>query len=47
MRAVPISWNWEIVIMLNVITFLVVTVVLLLPTMIISRINPIKAIRFD
>jgi lipoprotein-releasing system permease protein len=47
MSFVPISWHWEIVAMLNLLTFLVVTVVLLLPTAIISRINPIKAIRFD
>ena len=47
MSFVPISWHWEIVIMLNLLTFLVVTVVLLLPTAIISRISPIKAIRFD
>ena len=47
MSFVPISWHWEIVAMLNLLTFLVVTVVLLLPTAIISRISPIKAIRFD
>ena len=47
MSFVPISWHWEIVAMLNLLTFLVVTVVLLLPTAIISRITPIKAIRFD
>jgi len=47
MSFVPISWHWEIVGMLNLLTFLVVTVVLLLPTAIISRISPIKAIRFD
>lgn len=47
MSFVPISWHWEIVAMLNVLTFLIVTVVLLLPTAIISRISPIKAIRFD
>jgi len=47
MSFVPISWHWEIVAMLNLLTFLVVTVVLLLPTAIISRIAPIKAIRFD
>jgi lipoprotein-releasing system permease protein len=47
MSFVPVSWHWDIVLFLNIITFLVVTVVLLLPTMIISRINPIKAIRFD
>lgn len=47
MSVVPISWHWEVVIGLNVLTFSVVTVVLLLPTVIISKINPIKAIRFD
>ncbi len=47
MSFVPISWHWEIVGMLNLLTFFVVTVVLLLPTAVISRITPIKAIRFD
>jgi lipoprotein-releasing system permease protein len=47
MSFVPIGWNWEIVIVLNVFTLLVVSLVLLLPTMVISRIQPIKAIRFD
>jgi lipoprotein-releasing system permease protein len=47
MSYVPISWHWEIVGLLNLLTFTVVTIVLLLPTAIISRINPIKAIRFD
>lgn len=47
MSFVPISWHWEIVGLLNVLTFFVVTLVLLLPTAIISRISPIKAIRFD
>jgi lipoprotein-releasing system permease protein len=47
MSFVPISWHWEIIGLLNVLTFIVVTVVLLLPTAIIARISPIKAIRFD
>jgi lipoprotein-releasing system permease protein len=47
MSFVPISWHWGIVGMLNLLVLGVVTVVLLLPTMIIARINPIKAIRFD
>lgn len=47
MDFVPISWNWEIVALLNVLILVIVTFVLLLPTMIISRINPIKAIKFD
>jgi lipoprotein-releasing system permease protein len=47
MSFVPISWEWEVVLVLNIFTFLIVTLVLLLPTMVIARINPIKAIRFD
>ncbi|MBK5278997.1 MAG: ABC transporter permease [Bacteroidia bacterium] len=47
MNYVPIDWNWEIVILLNVAVFVVVTLVLLLPTAIVTRISPIKAIRFD
>jgi lipoprotein-releasing system permease protein len=47
MSVVPVSWEWEIVGMLNILMLVVVTVVLLVPTMIIARINPIKAIRFD
>ena len=47
MSFVPISWEWEIVAILNIFTFFVVTLVSLLPTMVIARINPIKAIRFD
>lgn len=47
MSFVPISWDWGMVIFLNLIVFAVVTLVLLVPTAIVSRINPIKAIRFD
>lgn len=47
MSVVPISWHWDIIVILNLLTLLVVTLVLLLPTIIISRISPIKAIRFD
>lgn len=47
MSVVPISWHWEIVALLNFLIFSVVTIVLLLPTAVITRINPIKAIRFD
>jgi lipoprotein-releasing system permease protein len=47
MSFVPISWHWDIIIILNILTFLVVTLVLMLPTLVISYINPIKAIRFD
>jgi lipoprotein-releasing system permease protein len=47
MSFVPISWHWEIVAYLNLITLGLVTLILLLPTMAISTITPMKAIRFD
>jgi len=47
MSYVPIEWDLLTIILLNVLTFVVVSVVLLVPTLIISRINPIKSIRFD
>jgi lipoprotein-releasing system permease protein len=47
MSYVPISWDWTMVLILNVLVFAVVTSVLLLPTAIVARVNPIKAIRFD
>lgn len=47
MDFVPISWSWEIIGMLNLLTFLIVTLVLVLPTRAISNINPIRAIKFD
>jgi len=47
MSYVPIHWDWQIVVILNLLVFVVVTLVLLLPTAIVSRITPMKAIRFD
>ena len=47
MAFVPISWHWDIVITLNILTLAVVAIITLLPTTIISRVTPIKAIRFD
>ena len=47
MEYVPIQWDWLWVIVLNILTFVIISAVLMLPTMIISRISPIKAIRFD
>jgi lipoprotein-releasing system permease protein len=47
MSFVPVSWHWGLVGILNLIMFAIVTTVLLLPTMVIARINPIRAIRFD
>jgi lipoprotein-releasing system permease protein len=47
MNFVPISWHWDIVLMLNLLVFGVVWLVLLMPVGSVSRISPIKAIRFD
>jgi len=47
MEFVPISWDWTIIIFLNVLTFVIVSMTLSIPTMIINRITPIKSIRFD
>jgi lipoprotein-releasing system permease protein len=47
MSYVPVSWHWDIVLFLNLLVFAVVWIVLLIPVSAVSRINPIKAIRFD
>jgi lipoprotein-releasing system permease protein len=46
MDAVPIEWNWPVIIVLNLATLLLVTLVLIIPTVIITRIQPIKALTF-
>ena len=47
MSAVPVAWEWPTLIGLNLLMFVLVALILLIPTVIISRISPIKAIRFD
>lgn len=47
MAHVPIDWNWPRIVGVNIVTLLIVGAVLLIPTTLISRINPVKAIRFD
>ena len=47
MEYVPIKWEWSGIIGLNILTFTIVTLVLIIPTLLISRIDPIKSIRFD
>jgi len=46
MDTVPIEWNWPVFVLLNVATLLLVTLVLIIPTVIITRIQPIKALAF-
>jgi len=47
MSYVPIAWNWPLILGLNVIVSLIILLVLFIPTAIISRIEPIRSIRFD
>ena len=47
MSYVPIEFDWLVVLGLNLLTFILVSLVLFLPALFISRIDPIKAIRFD
>jgi lipoprotein-releasing system permease protein len=47
MSYVPIEFDWLIIAGLNLLIFILVSLVLIIPTLFISRIQPIKAIRFD
>lgn len=46
MSFVPIKFNWFYIGAVNLITFLIVTTVLLIPAFVISKMKPIRAIRF-
>ena len=43
---VPISFDWTAIILLNLGTLFISTVMMIIPSLIISRVSPIKAIRF-
>lgn len=43
----PVYLNWGYIILLNLLTIMVCFVVLLIPSYIITKISPVKAIRFD
>jgi lipoprotein-releasing system permease protein len=47
MDYVPIEWNLTMILLVNTLTFLLVSLILLVPTAIIARIQPVRAIRFD
>ncbi|MBL3658051.1 ABC transporter permease [Fulvivirga sediminis] len=47
MSYVPIGWSWEIIVGLNLLTFVVVSLIIIVPTTVIARINPIKSIKYD
>ncbi|TFV97890.1 ABC transporter permease [Algoriphagus kandeliae] len=47
MSYVPIEWNWPIFIAINIGITLLTALVLWIPVIVISRVNPIQSIRFD
>lgn len=47
MSYVPIEWNWPLILGLNVAVSLIILLVIYLPTVAISKIEPIRSIRFD
>lgn len=46
MSFVPIQWDWPVIIMLNLATVGIIAAVLWLPTLVINRIDPVKAMVF-
>ncbi|MDO6389160.1 ABC transporter permease [Pontibacter sp. BT731] len=47
MDTVPISWNFGIIIALNVITLMMTMLAILIPAAMVARIKPVRAIKFD
>jgi len=47
MDYVPIKWEWMGIIGINVLVLIIISSVLIVPTLIISRIDPIRSMRFD
>lgn len=47
MSYVPIEWNWPVFIAINLGITLLTALVLWIPVIVISRVNPIQSIRFD
>ena len=47
MRYVPIQWDWLGIAGINLLILIIVSLALYLPTIMIPRIQPIRAIRFD
>lgn len=47
MSYVPIGWDIEIILLLNLLTFIVVSLIILIPSGVVARINPIKTLQFD
>ncbi|MDJ1504578.1 ABC transporter permease [Xanthocytophaga agilis] len=47
MSTVPIQWDFPLILLLNAVVLVLVLGILVIPTLVITRINPVKAIRFD
>lgn len=47
MGYVPIDWNWPVFVLLNLGIAVLTALVLWIPVVVISRVNPIQSIRFD
>jgi lipoprotein-releasing system permease protein len=47
MDFVPIKFNWLYILFVNILTFTIATTVLLIPALFISRLKPVKAIKFN
>ncbi|TPE42873.1 ABC transporter permease [Pontibacter mangrovi] len=47
MDRVPISWNFGMVVILNVLTLVLTMLAILIPAAMIARIKPVRAIKFD
>ncbi|MGR3809499.1 ABC transporter permease [Jiulongibacter sp. NS-SX5] len=46
MNYVPINWNWPVIILINIGTVLVVSLIVSLPTWAIQKITPVKALKY-
>ena len=46
MEFVPITWNWSLVFIINIAVFLVVFLIILLPSLIIKSISPVEALKY-
>jgi lipoprotein-releasing system permease protein len=47
MEYAPISWHWDIIIILNLLIVAAIAMVLIFPTIIISKISPVKSIKWN
>lgn len=46
-KTAPVAWVWGRFLLVNIGTLIICTLFMLIPTVIITKINPVKAIRFD